>query len=644
MMGWRGQVVGGIVGIVAVLASCGSEGMQGAYSQGMSLAQGIAKPSPSDPGIVPGYQGAQVPQTQLAEHDLDALNPASSQVRDNEAGRLLFETSQERERFIIDPHTDPIFMAANEVIANPEKAMSEEMVEEVVSGGSGEETHVCEESGEETLEEGEEFREVTVTQPPVAQHRVQLYNPPSPHFPLRGSLTCNVVTGSISLNGSPYPNTLQFLNPLPADLRSRVIRVERDNTFSCQGQTHYFSAPFSSSAIYAANRIEFVLKKYSTFTPDGVFSCNPRFLFFLMGLDWGQRYDLSVTFTIFYQAPITENDIKERIDSNCQYLEEKVDQGLCSYEDAIVTEGAQTRVIGGYPVTRDWWRRKTIYRCHYPCKDNCGPLRARGCWQTKSACKQKVGDVCVVWEQIYQCPSGQIGGRSWRSSSKDSPFCLSGDCTSKLYAPNTDFANVMAQLSVLKEAQEGVKGQLPVFRGEDKRCIRDCLGFRDCCGNGKGWGVSVKMASCGAEEKKLAKLREKGRCIQIGTYCAKKVLGQCISKKTTFCCYNSRLAKVIQEQGRQQLGLGRGDPEDPRCEGLSIDQLSRLDFSRINFGEAFGDVMTKTKVPQGQKMTQDIQKSMAERGSLMDVHSRPPTRQEQLVITHTVQGRGHGQF
>lgn len=172
-------------------------------------------------------------------------------------------------------------------------------------------------------------------------------------------------------------------------------------------------------------------------------------------------------------------------------------------------------------------------------------------------------------------------------------------------------------MSVLKEAGDDLKNFGSIFKGSDRRCTRHCVSFKDCCGNGGGWGVSLKFASCDADEKELAELRGKNRCIQVGTYCAEKKLGVCIRKKTTFCCYGTKLAKIVQEQGKRQLGLGFGSPEHPECQGLTAEQLSRIDFSQINFSEILSEVTGRTKPSSAEKLVSGIKQSMEVKGSLL---------------------------
>ncbi|WP_192811942.1 conjugal transfer protein TraN, partial [Vibrio harveyi] len=70
-------------------------------------------------------------------------------------------------------------------------------------------------------------------------------------------------------------------------------------------------------------------------------------------------------------------------------------------------------------------------------------------------------------------------------------------------------------------------------------------GFSNCCKD-SGWGQALG-AKCSEEEKALRKAKAKGLTLYVGQYCAKKVLGVCTRKKKSYCVYDSKLAKIIQE-------------------------------------------------------------------------------------------------
>ena len=59
----------------------------------------------------------------------------------------------------------------------------------------------------------------------------------------------------------------------------------------------------------------------------------------------------------------------------------------------------------------------------------------------------------------------------------------------------------------------------------------------------------------------------------------------CIKKAQSYCCFGSMLSRIIQEQGRNQIGLNLGSAESPNCRGLTVEEMQRLDFTQIDFTE-----------------------------------------------------------
>lgn len=95
--------------------------------------------------------------------------------------------------------------------------------------------------------------------------------------------------------------------------------------------------------------------------------------------------------------------------------------------------------------------------------------------------------------------------------------------------------------------------------------------------------ILVKIIwKCEMEEFQLGVQRQLRNCHYVGSYC-KGVL--CIEKRESYCCFNSPLARIINVQAKQQLGVGDYDPEKPDCSGLSISQLSSIDWNQIDLSE-----------------------------------------------------------
>jgi conjugal transfer mating pair stabilization protein TraN len=109
--------------------------------------------------------------------------------------------------------------------------------------------------------------------------------------------------------------------------------------------------------------------------------------------------------------------------------------------------------------------------------------------------------------------------------------------------------------------------------------------------------ILMELITCDQDESLLAMKRGQNLCHYVGTYCSQKILGSCVARKQSYCCFNSRLARIVQEQGRQQLGRSWGDPKSPDCSGLSAEDFQRLDFSQMDFGEFADEIMKNTRMP-----------------------------------------------
>ena len=79
--------------------------------------------------------------------------------------------------------------------------------------------------------------------------------------------------------------------------------------------------------------------------------------------------------------------------------------------------------------------------------------------------------------------------------------------------------------------------------------------------------------------------RELKACHNVGGYCKSKVLGWCIEKRDAYCCFNTPLARILNEQIRPQLGRGWGSAKNPDCKGINVQDFSRVDWSRVNLDE-----------------------------------------------------------
>ena len=96
--------------------------------------------------------------------------------------------------------------------------------------------------------------------------------------------------------------------------------------------------------------------------------------------------------------------------------------------------------------------------------------------------------------------------------------------------------------------------------------------------------------SCTQSEQLHAMRRGKGLRHYVGSRCQKKAGGTCLLKQESWVCFNSKMALIVQEQGRAQLGIGWGTPEAPLTRGLTLAEFQKLDFSRMDLTGVIADI------------------------------------------------------
>lgn len=106
----------------------------------------------------------------------------------------------------------------------------------------------------------------------------------------------------------------------------------------------------------------------------------------------------------------------------------------------------------------------------------------------------------------------------------------------------------------------------------------------------------LSMTSCSEEEGKLAMKEGARLCHSVGTWCSTclMVLGVCVScteQTTSKCCFNSMLARIVNEQGRAQVTKGWGAAQTPDCSGFTVAQLQSLNFAAMDLSEFYASLV-----------------------------------------------------
>lgn len=324
----------------------------------------------------------------------------------------------------------------------------------------------------------------------------------------------------------------------------------------------------------------------------------------------------------------------------CGDLSKKVKAGLCRLSRSrCVLPNEKREIMASVEgkleskvITLPCGAYEDVYECSFKGPDTCGPLRERGCVQVHSECSHKIGQECVQWKQTLSC------------SKRENTLTFGPKVNSKIYfgedpksAENhEDFQKSMGQLATLEALQKSIREErgnttIPqVFKGTTSYCTTAFAGFKECCKGGRGWGVSMGLAGCSEEDKKTVELNNKQQCVDLGEFCAERFLGICIRKKKTFCCYPSKIVRLVSKSGKGQLGIPFGDAENPNCRGFTVDELSKIDFSKIDFQELheeFQSLMTKSmgEIKKNSKiivnkMSTSVRRMQASFGGANDVH------------------------
>jgi len=158
-------------------------------------------------------------------------------------------------------------------------------------------------------------------------------------------------------------------------------------------------------------------------------------------------------------------------------------------------------------------------------------------------------------------------------------------------------------------------GELYIFNGKDMRCRSDDAFFGltggGCCDKDK---VFLGLVQCKEDEKILARKNNNEMCHYIGEYCSKKLdllVGSiCIQHKKTYCCFNSKLARIINEQGRVQIGKSWGTTKEPDCKGFTPEEFQKLDFSKMDLSEFYKDISQSLPSSVVNNMTDYIKNSI----------------------------------
>lgn len=283
------------------------------------------------------------------------------------------------------------------------------------------------------------------------------------------------------------------------------------------------------------------------------------------------------------------------------------------------------REVQGFKVSRPCWEYSYVKTCNYPSKNDCR-LYAHCYAVANRDCllKDSMGN-CVNLKREFSC-------KSWISTPKENKEartdlvekdgeesvickgipCIDGNCVDKSYLTNGEMMDSVSKLYASSNMKPDKDHNFNLFAGFANHCSKKPVGYSNCCpSSAKGWGKQIG-AKCTKDEISLINLREKNLCIYVG----KKSSGTrpFHVNKHHFCCFGNTLEKVIQVEGRKQLGISFGSGGSPNCRGLTMEEIQRLDFSKMDFSEFINELMVKFtgtyKTPNPQEVGDTIKAHM----------------------------------
>lgn len=128
-----------------------------------------------------------------------------------------------------------------------------------------------------------------------------------------------------------------------------------------------------------------------------------------------------------------------------------------------------------------------------------------------------------------------------------------------------------------------------------------------------GLMVLQELLSCDTDEQIFSLKRGENLCTRTGSYCSKRVFGICLERKQSYCCFNSRLGRIINEQGRAQLGKGWGSAKDPECSGFTQEEFASINFATLDLSEFTREIMNSISLPSVTNLGESVQDVITKR-------------------------------
>ena len=324
--------------------------------------------------------------------------------------------------------------------------------------------------------------------------------------------------------------------------------------------------------------------------------------------------------SVSFSSSVFAVEYLEGEEAQIEMMQEEEEIKEFSAEEACV-DGVRTcldsvkeKIVEGMVVKRDCWKYDYIKNCNkkISAKNNCTKIQQDDFKFVGDTCLSKVRlgnkSVCLNTRKIFsrttiQTEKIDLSKIIIDPDNKDAiknllceAFCLDGNCSAVSKAnqeSNNEIARAAAQLEMLSNIKKGLVSTDPlvfdIFGATAKRCHNKGKGlWSNCCPDfSAATATKVGITKCGGSEKEIITGIRQGKCEPLGEYCASKKLEICLRKTRGFCCFPTVLAKTIRVAASKQSIRSLGSAEFPQCNGLTIEDIEKIDFDKVDFKEFF---------------------------------------------------------
>ncbi|HFJ4018907.1 TPA: type-F conjugative transfer system mating-pair stabilization protein TraN [Salmonella enterica] len=321
------------------------------------------------------------------------------------------------------------------------------------------------------------------------------------------------------------------------------------------------------------------------------------------------------TFTLTLVMQVKDREWIPRVEwvESCPF--NKAD-GVLKGTECSEPGGTKTGVMEGKPwsLTEACWAYRDKYVTQSADNGTCQAYVDNPCTLATRQCAFYSGEgTCLHEYATYSCESKTSGKVMICGGDV---FCLDGECDKAQSGKSNDFGEAVSQLAALAAAGKDVAAlngiDVRAFTGQAKFCKKAAAGYSNCCKD-SGWGQDIGLAKCSSDEKALAKAKTNKLTVSVGEFCSKKVLGVFLEKKRSYCQFDSKLAQIVQQQGRNgQLHISFGSSKHPDCRGITVDELQQIKFDQLDLTNFYEDLMNNQKIPDSGALTEKVKEQIAD--------------------------------